>query len=129
MTLIRGGATTKEYRGKRIVRRAVLSLFLAFVGLTPALVFPEHGTVATTGEFAVATATYNYTDPNRVETYTATGEHRQLSVELWYPQDADGTYPLVVFSHGGTATKSSNTSLYNELASHGYVVTAVDHAY
>jgi dienelactone hydrolase len=64
-----------------------------------------------------------------VETYTTTGEHRQLSVELWYPQGAHGTYPLIVFSHGGMATKSSNTSLYNELASHGYVVAAVDHTY
>lgn len=121
VTLIRRSATTKEYRGGRVVRRAVLSLFLTFIGLTPSLVFPEHGSVATTGEFAVATATYSYTDPDRVETYTTTGEQRQLRVGLLYPQGAHGTYPLVVFSHGRTATKSSNTSLHNELASHGYV--------
>jgi len=129
VTLIRGRATKKEFRGKRIVLRAVFSLFLAFIGLTPALVFPEHGAIATTGEFQVATVTYTYTDPNRMETYTNSGEQRRLRVELWYPHDARGTYPLIVFSHGTTGTKSSNTSLYNELASHGYVVAAVDHTY
>jgi dienelactone hydrolase len=34
-----------------------------------------------------------------------------------------------VFSHGTTGTRSSNTTLYRELASHGYVVAAIDHAY
>lgn len=129
VTLVRGRAAEKEFRGKRVVWRAVFSLLLALVGLAPALVFPEHGTVAATGEFQVATFTYTYTDPNRVETYTNTGEQRRLSVELWYPQDVHGTYPLIVFSHGTTGTRSSNTSLYNELASHGYVVAAVDHTY
>ena len=57
------------------------------------------------------------------------GETRASAWSSWYPQDAHATYPLIVFSHGGMATKSSNTSLYNELASHGYVVVAVDRAY
>jgi dienelactone hydrolase len=129
VTLLRGDATKKNFQGNRVVLRAVLSLFLAFIGLTPALVFPEHNAMATTGQFQVATVTYTYTDPNRMETYTNNGEQRRLRVELWYPRDALGTYPLIVFSHGTTGTRSSNTSLYNELASHGYVVAAVDHAY
>ena len=38
-------------------------------------------------------------------------------------------YPLIVFSHGGISTKSSNESLYHELASNGYVVCSIDHTY
>ena len=92
VTLLRGDATKKNFQGNRVVLRAVLSLFLAFIGLTPALVFPEHNAMATTGEFQVATVTYTYTDPNRMETYTNNGEQRRLRVELWYPRDALGTY-------------------------------------
>jgi len=36
---------------------------------------------------------------------------------------------LIVFSHSGTSTKTSNLSLYKELASHGYVVVSIDHTY
>lgn len=35
---------------------------------------------------------------------------------------ATGVCPLVIFSYGGLGIKSSNVSLYNELASHGSVV-------
>lgn len=34
-----------------------------------------------------------------------------------------------MFSHGGISTKTSNLSLYKELASHGYVVASIDHTY
>ncbi len=129
VTLVRTRAIGKGFRVRRVVLSAVFSFLLAFLGLAPAMVFPEHGTLATTGEFRVATVTATYSDPGREETYAQSGGPRRLSVDLWYPLDASGRYPLVVFSHGTTATKSSNTSLYNELASHGYVVAAVDHAY
>ncbi|MBI4899454.1 MAG: alpha/beta hydrolase [Actinobacteria bacterium] len=123
----RGGS--KVFRVRNVVLGAVFSFFLFFLGLAPALVFPEHAVLDATGEFRVATVTQTYSDPGRTETYTKSGGQRRLSVDLWYPLEAEGTYPLVVFSHGTTATKSSNTSFYNELASHGYVVAAVDHAY
>ena len=129
IALLRSRPDTKEYRGKRIVFRGILSVALAFVAVCPALIFPEHNLIATTGGYSVATATYTYTDTGRVETYTNNGQDRKLNVELWYPEAASGTYPLVVFSHGATGMKSSNTSLYRELASHGYVVAAIDHTY
>jgi dienelactone hydrolase len=51
------------------------------------------------------------------------------------PQDAvrdaalrQGSYPLVVFSHGSFAHRRQSTFLCTHLASHGYVVAAVDHA-
>jgi len=48
---------------------------------------------------------------------------------MWFPKNADTTFPLIVFSHGAFGMKTSNKSLYNELASHGYVVCSIDHTY
>lgn len=109
-----------------------LLLILAIL-LISALVFPKYDLIETTGEFKVATALYTYTDRNRIETYSNTSAYRKLTVAFWYPQNYDAadfhTYPLVVFSHGSFGLKTSNESLYNELASHGYVVCSIDHTY
>jgi hypothetical protein len=40
-----------------------------------------------------------------------------------------GPFPLLVFSHGLRGLRVQNTSLMQELASHGYVVAAIDHTY
>jgi dienelactone hydrolase len=115
------------------VLKAIRMFLLVVIALIPALVFPEHAVIETTGKYKVATALYTYTDPNRVENYSDTGEARKVNVEFWYPADFDATalhtYPLVVFSHGSFGIRSSNESLYNELASHGYVVASIDHTY
>jgi len=50
-------------------------------------------------------------------------------VKFWYPKDAKGTYPLVVFSHGTGGIKISNISTFMDLASNGYVVCSIDHPY
>ena len=39
----------------------------------------------------------------------------------------DGRYPLVVFSHGFGGERRQSTFFYTHLASHGYVVAAMDH--
>jgi predicted dienelactone hydrolase len=41
----------------------------------------------------------------------------------------DGPYPLLIFSHGLAGIRAQNTSLMQHLASHGYVVAAIDHPY
>lgn len=45
------------------------------------------------------------------------------------PATTDGPFPLLVFSHGLRGLRVQNTSLMQQLASHGYVVAAVDHPY
>jgi len=40
-----------------------------------------------------------------------------------------GPFPLLVFSHGLRGIRVQNTVLMRELASHGYVVAAIDHTY
>ena len=107
---------------------------LAFATMIAAgwlLLFPRLSPVAPTGDYKVATCDCFYTDQVRIETYTNDGSHRELAVSFWYPEDCEqgGSCPLIVFSHGSLGVKSSNETLYNELASHGYVVCAMDHTY
>ncbi|MEU4403006.1 lipase [Streptosporangium sp. NPDC023963] len=40
-----------------------------------------------------------------------------------------GPLPVVLFSHGFGADRASGTALVEDLASHGYVVAAIDHTY
>jgi dienelactone hydrolase len=104
-------------------------LLLIFIVVTPALIFPQFTLPPPTGRYAVATASYTYTDTSRVETFTTTGEHRKVNLGCWYPQDVTGRYPLAVFSHGAFGMKAGNTSTFMDLASHGYVVCSIDHPY
>ena len=128
-TIMRNNADKKEFQGRKIGFQVFVTLLLITVAVMPALIFPQYKAIETTGVYRVATINDTYTDITRVETYTTTGENRMLNVQLWYPQNAKGTYPLIVFSHGTTGTRTSNETLYNELASHGYVVAAIDHTY
>ncbi|WP_442602417.1 alpha/beta hydrolase family protein [Paenibacillus sp. KN14-4R] len=129
VSLIRNKANTKEYKTSRIVTKAIMMTFVLVFALAPALVFPQHKSPKVTGKYEVATTTYTYVDKNRIEEFTDTGKNRFVNVEFWYPKNADGTYPLVVFSHGAYGIKASNTSTFTELASHGYVVVSIDHPY
>lgn len=129
VALIRKGVEKRIYKTVRVVLKALAMTMLIFVATLPAILFPQYKLLETTGEYQAATVTYLYKDTSRIETYTGTGENRTLNVEMYYPKKADGMYPLIVFSHGAFGTKSSNESLYNELASHGYVVCSIDHTY
>ena len=43
--------------------------------------------------------------------------------------NSKGPYPLIIFSHGLGGNRTQNTVIMEELASHGYVVIAIEHAY
>ncbi len=122
-------ATQKEFTVGRSLARAAVILFLVAIVLTPAFIFPQYVPPRVTGTHPVATVTTTYTDQSRSETFANTGEHRQVNVEFWYPDDQGGPYPLVVYSHGAFGVKTSNTSTFLELASNGYVVCSIDHPY
>ena len=106
------------------------------------------------GNFPVGVRTFIWSDPSRgdrpltVEVwYPATEAHRGQDLseatrdayELipgfppgWQEAVRDaaprpGPYPLVVFSHGFGAHRRQSTFLCTHLASHGYVVAAMDH--
>ncbi|HOG46505.1 MAG TPA: alpha/beta hydrolase [Anaerolineae bacterium] len=129
ISLLRKKEEEHAYSAARVAVRGAGMTALIFVVTLPAIIFPQYSPLEPTGQYRVATASYTYTDTNRIETYTNTGDYRKLNVELWYPDDAGGTYPLIVFSHGSLGTKTSNETLYTELASHGYVVCSIDHTY
>lgn len=129
VTLFRRNRPEKEYHPKQVVSRTILMLLLYFLAVIPALVFPQYKMPETTGKYPVASVQYTYTDDSRIEEYTRTGENRKVNVEIWYPGNAEGIYPLVLFSHGALGIQSSNLSLYRELASHGYVVVSIAHPY
>lgn len=109
----------------------VVVLLLAFAAALLTLLFPPYEAVAPTGPYPVTAMRYTYTDEQRAEQYSRTGEKRQVNAVFWFPQNGGNgeTYPLVVFSHGGLGTETSNESLYRELASHGYVVCSLGHPY
>jgi predicted dienelactone hydrolase len=67
--------------------------------------------------------------------------NRMFPIEIWYPaasqhagqemRDAaanPGEYPLILFSHHSRGHRRSATFLCTHLASHGYVVAALDHS-
>ncbi|MDP5054475.1 MAG: hypothetical protein NWP69_11855 [Congregibacter sp.] len=53
---------------------------------------------------------------------------RSLPGDVWYPFEAEaGPRPLLVFSHGFTSARGNGAYLGKHLASHGFVVVAVDY--
>jgi dienelactone hydrolase len=129
VSLIRNKTNNPNYKTSTMVWKSIIMIFALVFALAPAIVFPQHKSPKVTGDYKVATATYTYVDKNRIEEFTDKGDNRFVNVEFWYPKNADGKYPLLVFSHGASGIKTSNTSTYTELASHGYVVVSIDHPY
>lgn len=129
VSLIRNKGDKKEYKAVRIVFKAIVMWLIIVIAVTPALILPQYKLPKMTGEYKVNTVVYTYTDSSRIETFKPTGENRKVTAQFWYPENAGGRYPLVVFSHGAFGIRASNTSTYMELASNGYIVCSIDHPY
>src|SRR5262245_60549852 len=79
------------------------------------------------GPFCVGERTFHAHDAAR---------NRVFPCEVWYPasesaRDATphaGAYPLILFSHHSGGHRRAATFLHTHLASHGYVVAALDHS-
>ena len=127
-------STKRKPIKKRWLKRVVNTCTVIAIVFTTfsVVLFPELSPVKTTGEYAYTSCVLELTDSARIEEFTSDGSNRKLSVLVYYPT-ADSinknTCPLIVFSHGGISTKTSNISLFEELASHGYVVVSIDHSY
>ena len=129
ISLILNKTNNQNYKTSSIVWKTIITMLALVIAFAPAIVFPQHKSPKVTGKYQVATANYTYIDKNRIEEFTDKGDNRFVNVEFWYPKNADGTYPLLVFSHGASGIKTSNTSTFTELASHGYIVASIDHPY
>src|SRR5580700_11119371 len=70
------------------------------------------------GPFAVCTHTFEARDHSR---------DRLFPCDIWCP-DEPGAWPLVLYSHHSRGNRRSATCLNTHLASHGYLVAALDHS-
>lgn len=119
--------------GKRVKKRVIVSviilvLILLLVVFVRRILFPAYDAPTITGSYTVEIKEFSWIDEGRLETFTDTGENRELTVKFWYPEK-EGSYPLVVFSHGAFGVIDSNYSTCMELASNGYVVASIGHPY
>ncbi len=120
----------------------------------PEDVTPE---LSTTGAYSVGVKTTTITSDSHPQLFSDERTARNLTLEIWYPTSqskenavyenvtrnnhsfsikgkasrnveiAKGKYPLVVMSHGYTGYRHLMYYLGEHLASHGYVVAAIDH--
>ena len=109
------------------VFNCVLSMVLIAFSLVPAFIFTNYNGLPTTGEYKVKEASAILVDNNRVDEFESDGSYREVPAHFYYPENAEGEYPLVIFSHGAFGYYQSNFSTYAELASNGYIVVALDH--
>ena len=119
------GAETKRGVGACVFCILFIGLFLA-----PAFVFTGYNGLPVTGPYTVREASAILSDSARTDPFEDDGSAREVPVHFYYPDpDEAGSerFPLVIFSHGAFGYYQSNTSTYTELASHGYVVAALDH--
>ena len=61
---------------------------------------------------------------------TDTARSRAFPVDVWFPEAAGGAgaLPLILFSHHSGGSRRASTFLTTHLASHGYLVAAMDHS-
>ncbi len=82
------------------------------------------------GPYAVGEVDLEFTDTSRPT--SANGDYagatsRQFAASMWYPDDSDGDYPLIIYSHGFMSNRTEGDYIAHNLASHGYVVVAADY--
>ncbi len=130
-TLVTSKQLKDQFKTRTIVVKATVDILLIFVVMIPGILFPMYGRIATTGDYTTKNVSFTLVDQSRDEIFTADPDHRRVQVAFWYPQIKleNALFPLIIFSHGGLGTITSNESLYLELASHGYVVCSIGHPY
>jgi len=57
-----------------------------------------------------------------------TARDRLFPCEIWHPESAEGRHPLILYSHHSGGGRRAASYLCDHLASHGYVVAALDHS-
>lgn len=117
-------------KGKKILTAGlkILAVIILLSVIIRLVLFPPYQQPEVTGSCKVLVKEFTWVDEDRTETFTDTGEKRALTVKFWYPEE-EGSYPLVVFSHGAFGVIDSNYSTFAELASNGYVVASIAHPY
>lgn len=112
-------------KGLLFIVALIVTLFASFQVL-----IPVHPIVATTGEYGVVKSDEYFNYPINNEQVETSNGTREVPVTVWHPETVeDMNGKLILFSHGSFGVADSNESLFNELASHGYVVVSLSHPY
>lgn len=129
--LIKPPLISPPFKSGKAFGMLAINVGVVFLVLLPSLIFPEYQPLSTSGPYPIETQNFTLVDQLREELFTPEQDFRQVQIAFWLPQQqTDGEeFPLVIFSHGGLGTITSNESLYLELASHGYVVCSIGHRY
>jgi dienelactone hydrolase len=119
----------KIYKKRYVIMATVRRTFLFTFAVIPAIIFPQFKPIEATGNLAIKTVSYTWSDTSRKEIYSDQGVDRKVTVQFWYPDNTDNNekYPLLVFSHGSFGFRGSNLSTFENLVSRGYVVCSIDH--
>lgn len=124
--IVRRNKATGPMKKARVIVSAILTVLLVAPALVPAFLFTNYNGLPTSGAYGVRECSAILIDSSRTDPFESDGSAREVAVHFYSP-DADGSYPLAVFSHGAFGYYQSNYSTYAELVSHGYVVAALDH--
>jgi len=130
-TLFASKQNKDQFKARTIVVKAAFVILLIIVVMIPGVLFPKYERIATTGDYSTDTVSFTLVDQSRDEFFTVDPDHRRVEVAFWYPQVKleNELFPLIIFSHCGLGTITSNESLFLELASHGYVVCSIGHPF
>lgn len=82
------------------------------------------------GPFSVAVAEKTFIDETRETAANGDGPRlaeRTFPASIWYPQDGEGNYPLILHSHGFVSERGDLSYVAELLASHGYIVAAANY--
>lgn len=132
VSLLRYGHSKKaisNYSIKSSSIRFTTHLLILSLCMLPLSLFPEYDELPTLGIYAFESKLVYLEDDTRQETFSNDDTFRQVGIQVWYPVNYSETFPLIIYSHGGISTPTSNESLFRELASQGYVVFSLNHPY
>lgn len=127
--LVKRKGAAKEKTNGKMIAGAVMSIFLIGFALFPAFIFTGYSGLKTTGQYKVKETQAILIDKSRLEARETDGSNREIPIHFYYPESGAANCPLVLFAHGSFGYYQSNSSMYFELASNGYVVASIDHPY
>lgn len=114
------------------IRPVILKLFMAALVLVFALgsalysIMPFNDPIAPTGDHEFEQVRVGLEHPTIFTAYETSPGKRFIPLHFWYPE-GEGKFPLVLYSHGAFGMDTANESLFQELASHGYIVASISH--
>jgi len=109
----------------------VLLAIAALIATGPQL--PDSGSNSATwlqpGPYSVASSEFTFVDssrPTKANRGIPGKPERTLITTVWYPENAEGSLPLIIHSHGIVSERTELPYLMKALASRGYVVAAAN---